>query len=171
MVCIGVARRRHLDYKEVAGRQSGLGMDNPNNVPVAVRFNQELFAYETFDNEVVVLQTVDGTYYAFGGSAVNLWEDLVAGRPIARIISVLKSKAQNAGDGIADMVTSFIEQILQEQIMLPVPEPADGALRIAEALPNGQFAPPTFEKHVDMQDLLTLDPIHDVDLAKGWPHT
>ena len=30
---------------------------------------------------------------------------------------------------------------------------------------------PTFEKHVDMQDLLTLDPIHDVDLAKGWPHT
>jgi hypothetical protein len=28
-----------------------------------------------------------------------------------------------------------------------------------------------FERHADMEDLLTLDPIHDVDPRKGWPNT
>src|SRR5215217_7015744 len=27
----------------------------------------------------------------------------------------------------------------------------------------------TYEKHEDLQDLLTLDPIHDVDPEQGWP--
>ena len=27
-----------------------------------------------------------------------------------------------------------------------------------------------FEKHSDLDELLVLDPIHDVDPEKGWPH-
>ena len=146
-------------------------MGNQANSPVAVRFNQDLFAYETFEHEVVVLQTVDGTYYAFGGSAVALWEDLVSSRSIARILSALEGDARHSGNGIAGAVTSFIDTLVQEQILLPVATEAAGALRLGEAAPGQAFVPPTFEKHVDMQDLLTLDPIHDIDIVKGWPHT
>jgi hypothetical protein len=32
----------------------------------------------------------------------------------------------------------------------------------------GAFQPPTLESYNDMQDLLLLDPIHDVD-DMGWP--
>ena len=31
-----------------------------------------------------------------------------------------------------------------------------------------EFAPPRLEKYSDLEDLLVLDPIHDVDEA-GWP--
>ena len=31
------------------------------------------------------------------------------------------------------------------------------------------FSPPVFEKFMDLQDLLLLDPIHEVDEI-GWPH-
>lgn len=146
-------------------------MGNDGNLPVAVRFNRELFAYETFEHEVVVLQTLDGTYYAFGGSTIVFWEDLVSGRSIARILSALDGEAKHAGNSIAGAVTSFIDVLMQEQILLPVATEAEGELRLGGASPNQEFVMPTFEKHVDMQDLLTLDPIHDIDIAKGWPHT
>jgi hypothetical protein len=32
-----------------------------------------------------------------------------------------------------------------------------------------KFEPPILEKYVDMQDLLLLDPIHEVD-ERGWPN-
>ena len=33
----------------------------------------------------------------------------------------------------------------------------------------GPFVPPTLEKYTDMQDLVLLDPVHEVD-ERGWPH-
>jgi len=146
-------------------------MASQDSAPVAVGFNHDLFAYETFEHEVIVLQTVDGTYYAFGGSAVNFWEDLVSGRSIARIVSTLEGTAEPDGPDIAGQVTSFVESLMQERIFLPAAAEAEGALRLGQTPATHAFAPPTIEKHVDMQDLLTLDPIHDIDLSKGWPHT
>jgi hypothetical protein len=35
--------------------------------------------------------------------------------------------------------------------------------------PKAPFAEPALEKHTDMQDLILLDPVHEVD-ARGWPH-
>jgi hypothetical protein len=31
------------------------------------------------------------------------------------------------------------------------------------------FEPPLLEKFTDMEDLLLLDPVHEVD-GRGWPH-
>jgi len=31
------------------------------------------------------------------------------------------------------------------------------------------FVPPGLEKYDDIADIITMDPIHDVDPAKGWP--
>ena len=45
----------------------------------------------------------------------------------------------------------------------PMARPSDnGAARLP-------FAAPVLEKHTDMQDLILLDPVHEVG-AEGWPH-
>lgn len=146
-------------------------MSSKNNAQVAVRFNHDLFAHEVFPHEVVALNTVDGTYYAFGGSAVILWEDLVSGRSIARIVSALEGTSESAGIDVAGSVASFVEALLEEQILLPAESETQGALRLNQDTSTAVFSAPTFEKHVDLQDLLTLDPIHGVDPDKGWPHS
>lgn len=146
-------------------------MDSKNSTRVAVRFNHDLFAHEVFEHEVVALNSVDGTYYAFGGSAVILWEDLVSCRSIARIVSALEGASGAAGIDIAGSVVSFVEALLEEQILLPAESETPGALRLNQDAPAAVFSAPTFEKHVDLQDLLTLDPIHGVDPDKGWPHS
>ena len=32
------------------------------------------------------------------------------------------------------------------------------------------FSPPTLEKYTDMEELLALDPIHEVNEVVGWPN-
>jgi hypothetical protein len=46
------------------------------------------------------------------------------------------------------------------------PEPATNGDR---ATPRRRFQAPRFEKHTDMQDLILLDPVHEV-ADTGWPH-
>ena len=47
--------------------------------------------------------------------------------------------------------------------MFTMSEAADGRSRLP-------FAAPVLHKYTDMEDLLLLDPIHDVD-ESGWPNT
>jgi hypothetical protein len=85
------------------------------------------------------------------------------------------ARALGAGYGVpADKLgidlTQFVGRLLDEKILLPAPETTseidDTSLR---SLP--EYRGFGFERHADMEDLLTLDPIHDVDLSKGWPRT
>jgi hypothetical protein len=55
-----------------------------------------------------------------------------------------------------------------------------GLLRVAERVQNGadasvepapwEFGGFTLEEFTDLEDILGLDPIHEVDPEKGWPH-
>ncbi len=44
----------------------------------------------------------------------------------------------------------------------------EGAGAFSPPAIQGAFAPPRLQRYTDMQDLLLLDPIHDVDEV-GWP--
>jgi hypothetical protein len=51
---------------------------------------------------------------------------------------------------------------------------ADGREPTEEGSPNGHghraFEPPLLEKFDDLQDLILLDPVHEVLEEEGWPH-
>jgi hypothetical protein len=58
-----------------------------------------------------------------------------------------------------------------EGLVVPLEEDAaspDSTNRQPLPEPSG-FEPPVLEKFTDMQDLILLDPVHEVD-ERGWPH-
>lgn len=66
---------------------------------------------------------------------------------------------------------TFVSKLIDEQLILA----ANGEQPAASSKGNEQpspspvpFEPPVLEKYTDMQDLLLLDPIHEVD-DTGWP--
>ena len=32
------------------------------------------------------------------------------------------------------------------------------------------FVAPTLERYEDIADIIAMDPVHDIDTTKGWPH-
>lgn len=136
----------------------------------AYRFNRDTFAFECFDEEVVVLDLVEGVYYAFGGAAVVAWPYIIAQHPEPVIASTLAKSYGVRLDELTRDLTEFVERLVSEKILLAAPEDISELDRPRLGY-LGEYDGFIFERHAEMEDLLTLDPIHDVDPERGWPNT
>jgi hypothetical protein len=129
-------------------------------------FNSDAFAAEVFDTEIVVLNLIDGTYYALGGSAIEIWPLLSSGEPLAHIADEIVRIHKIPLGKAAEAVSSFSASLASEGILNHAAATNE---KMAMTAHLKTFVPLTIEKNADMQDLLTLDPIHDVNPEKGWP--
>jgi hypothetical protein len=131
------------------------------------RFNGTHFAFELFEDEVVILNVTEGSYFALGGWAFDVWLALADRHPLGRLADAIAGRYGVPADEIADELSNLAAKLVQEGILLEA-DPAEEVATLSEP-PAGGFRPLVFEKHVDMEDLMTLDPIHDVDPEQGWP--
>jgi Coenzyme PQQ synthesis protein D (PqqD) len=132
----------------------------------AYAFNDARFAYEAFSDEVIVLNKIDGTYFSFGGSATEAWSAIVSSCPLDAVCAALAARYSVMPE-INEDLAEFVAQAVREHIFVEA-SAKEGAAELGEQA-NDIYKRFFFEKHADMQDLLTLDPIHDVDVDKGWP--
>ncbi len=124
---------------------------------------------EDFDSEIIIVNLYNGNYYSLRESASVIWK-LICQKPLYE--KLLESTATLYGvstDEIAGAVEEFVTHLSKDH-MIRI-EHANGHALASLVLPqvNGQFDIPQLEAYSDMQDLLLLDPIHDVDEEKGWP--
>jgi hypothetical protein len=111
---------------------------------------------ESLDGEVLIVNLATGVYFRGDATTSQAWEALTNG--------TVSTSTQLAAD---DPITTFIEELLTEGLIRARTTPAT-----ALADPGQNYIGPfRLEKFEDLQDMLALDPIHDVDPAAGWPHT
>jgi hypothetical protein len=129
-------------------------------VPVAFRPRRPDVIDEAFDGEAVLVHMGTGCYYALNAPATAIWALLQDGRSPAAIASSLKWEPPQVG--------MFIEQLRAEELVEPAE--SDAGVTAVDAPPPA--SEPVLQRFSDMQDLLMLDPIHDIDLdGDGWPVT
>jgi hypothetical protein len=136
----------------------------------AYRFNDDTFAFESFADEIVVLNLVDGIYYAFRGAAAVAWPHIIAQHSEPVIARALAARYGVAADMLGRDLAEFVERLLSEKILLSAPE-TTSQIDCSQIDSLSEYEGFNFERHADMEDLLTLDPIHDVNPRKGWPNT
>jgi hypothetical protein len=130
--------------------------------------------HESIDGEVIAIDLASGTYYSLRGSAADIWQLLLdtGGATPGELVRELETRYDKGIGEHGPSVTRFLAQLEQEGlVMAEEPQEERGtAIRIAErndSLPRS-FEPPQLEKYTDMQDLVLLDPVHEVDQG-GWP--
>lgn len=117
--------------------------------------------FECFEGEILIINLANGNYHSLRGSAVQVWPQLVAGRTASEI-ALLWADQPTAASDIEDFTQQLIAaDLINERGDLPV-----DAVTSPENLPD--YSAPNIENYTDMQDLLMLDPIHEVDVT-GWP--
>lgn len=137
-------------------------------VESAYRVNSPYVVHETIDGEVIIVNLDSGSYYSLDQAGAVLWESLAQGASLARAVALLEHRYTAEPGAIAAAAQALVTELLAENLLRPgEPAPADGPAPVlnGEARP---FVAPVLHKHTDMQDLLLLDPIHEVDEA-GWP--
>jgi hypothetical protein len=131
--------------------------------------NSQDIVHETLDGEVVVVNLKNGRYYSLIDTATMIWQEIEAGQDTGRIESHLGAQFQAEPGQIAAGLAQFIKELSEEGLIQI--EAGDDVLEDeppGELSPTRPFLEPVLARHVDMEGLLLLDPIHDVS-ERGWP--
>lgn len=123
--------------------------------------------HETLDGEAVIINLVSGTYYSLQGIGAILWQDVVASTTAGDLGRRLVAEADLAPDAARAAVDQFVAGLYGEALIAVDPAPANATPAVAD-LPGDLGQALTLQRFTDVQELLALDPVHDVDEV-GWP--
>ena len=125
---------------------------------------------EIFEDEIIVINFDNGDYFTLRQSAVNIWKGIKNRQSMAMIVENLQTQYEANEEEVENAVLQMIDTFLKENLIRSNNEVVDKNDIITEKVTARiPFESPIFEKFTDMNDLLLLDPVHDVD-EKGWPH-
>lgn len=138
------------------------------------RINTPSVVHETIDNEVIIIDFNTGNYFSLDNVGALIWNSVAAELDMesvnANVCNLYGRRREEVEPATARFVAELIETGLileapgsQAQGPAPLPAAADGMQ------PDRPYAPPVLNRYNDMQQLLLLDPIHDVD-ETGWPN-
>jgi hypothetical protein len=130
--------------------------------------NAPMVISEPMDEDLVVINLDNGCYYSFNKTAAQLWNQLEQGFAINQAASQMALLCESEEAQVLADFLSFVDRMLEEQLI----RACEGHSKDWPPLKNGQGGPylkPSFEKYSDMQEMLLLDPIHEVSEA-GWPN-
>lgn len=127
---------------------------------------------EVIEGEAIIIDLNNGNYYSLQDSGAEIWAGVQDGLAVEEIVSRLRAKYQDNNEVIQSAVTVLLEQ-LQSKALIELDGATSRSRIPAQSAPTAPpervpFSPPELHTYTDMQDLLMLDPIHEVD-ASGWP--
>ena len=121
-----------------------------------LEINRRDIEWDLIEGEVILLNLTQGLYYSLEGCAAQLWSWLSEGYSWDSIVA-------NLGGPEAELA-DWVSKMQQEHLLLPSSTEGKAFSPPADFV----YQTPRVQRFSDMQDLLLIDPIHDVD-EQGWP--
>jgi hypothetical protein len=134
-----------------------------------LRTNSPPVVHETVEGETIVVNLATGSYYDLNATGGYIFGSFEGGSSVAEVADALATGC-GADSGVVEAaVQEFAARLLEEELIVPAVN-GHGAASVSFGgfeMPD-QFAEPVLNKYTDMQELLLLDPVHEVSEA-GWP--
>jgi len=124
-------------------------------------------ASELFDGEVVIAHYGTGLYFSVSESGGLVWQAFRHGLSLEETAAWLAGHFTADAAAIPAQVEAFAAALKAKDLLLEVP----ARERSGELPPIvlAAWQEPVVDSFDDLQELLLLDPVHDVTEA-GWPH-
>jgi len=146
------------------------------NHQVRYKINVPHIVHEIFeDKEAAIINLKSGNYYSLDPVGAVVWAQIGAGATLGEIVEQMLARYEGDSADVRQSVERFIDALMTEELVALASDDkaeVNGAPVRAPDHENGSklpFTPPMLERYNDMQELLLLDPIHEVDEA-GWPN-
>ena len=139
-----------------------------------LRVNSPNVMSETIEGEVIVINLATGSYYSLKDAGAAIWHALEHGAAPDEVTNVLEASYEGSRTELLEAVEALLAD-LEGEGLVTATEGQDGAAVEIGAQPEAAdgnrrpFERPVLEKYTDMQELILLDPVHEVGAA-GWPH-
>ncbi|HUA77981.1 MAG TPA: hypothetical protein VMA86_09935 [Acetobacteraceae bacterium] len=118
---------------------------------------------EDFSGQTVMLNLANGHYFSVAGIGGPIWNSLLAGHKPVTILDGIRANRPE----LLDQASAFLERLVELNLIR-----ADGADGITPSEPiakDWSGEGPEIQVYDDLAELISSDPIHDVDQQAGWP--
>ena len=132
-------------------------------------------AHEIIDGEAVIVNFDNGNYYSLNKNGTEIWSYIEHGASVMTIIEECTRRYKGSRIEIEESVHQFLANLEKENIISMCREGTEenaDPIKATEGEPNTakpKFETPVLNIYTDVQELLLLDPIHEVD-ENGWPN-
>jgi hypothetical protein len=139
------------------------------------RVNAHKVIHDTIDGETVIVNLDSGNYYSLDKVGAEIWGLIEKNASMTEITEHIVNRYNGEREEIEKAIEQLMDELQKEALIVTngSEEPErDAEIRQNKTEPlikQHNFEVPALFKYTDMQDLLLLDPIHEVDVT-GWPN-
>lgn len=116
--------------------------------------------YDEIDGEYVIVDLASGKYFRIQGESGKFFAWIISGQE-------LQTNPDSLSSGIAELIDSTVRTLVDNSIIRELT--AQKSTGISEEILSFELNEFVIEEFTDLQDIIGLDPIHEVDLNQGWP--
>ncbi|MCO6450800.1 MAG: PqqD family protein [Caldilineales bacterium] len=141
------------------------------NSSSSYRVNSPHVIHEIFeDGEAALINLKSGAYYSLDPIGAEIWALIDQGYSLGDVVEIVMQRYDGSLAQIINDANDLVTGLLEEDLIV-VSADNTGKPSLPPAPDGGKkpYTSPRFERFDDMQELLLLDPIHDVG-EQGWPH-
>jgi len=131
------------------------------------KLNQPHVIAEKMDDEVIAINLQTGSYYTMAKSGAFIWELVNVGATFEEMLAEIHQCYSGDPSVIEQAVRQFLGELEHAQLIAPQINgvnmiPSGAAKRVPLLQEKFPFERPLLCEHNDMQELLLLDPIHEI---------
>ncbi|MDD5364662.1 MAG: PqqD family protein [Gallionellaceae bacterium] len=132
--------------------------------------NNAQISAETFETEIVVIHFLRGTYFSLRGAAMALWQWLQAGADEVTLAELLAERYGLDPERSRAEVAATLARLGECELVVESDQAAPGRAGYDMTAGPALFEAAVVEAFEDLQELIAIDPVHEVDPMQGWPH-
>lgn len=142
---------------------------------VFFKVNTSSVISEIIDGEAVLVNLDNGIYYSMDNVGADVWSFIEHGLSTNQIVELIVNRYEGDQSEIETGVRLLLDDLQSENLIAAQEnyEPDKSNMETLNQLPDNtdrvRYITPVLNKYTDMEDLLLLDPIHEVD-DTGWPN-
>jgi hypothetical protein len=137
------------------------------------RVNAPQVIAETIGEETMIVNLAKGHYFNLQGAGVDVWECIERGGQQSEMLALLEARYVAADGEIEGSVSRLLAELEAEELIVAteveVSPMLPSAMAQSDTTSRTAFVLPPLAKFTDMQDIILLDPVHEVE-PRGWPH-
>jgi hypothetical protein len=145
-------------------------MAAPLNLDSSYKINDPDVIADSIHGETLIINLVNGVYYSSDGTGDEIWRRLQDGWRVGEVVDAIIGRHHGDAAAIREDVLAFIAELRADALIVESEPVAAQSIRAAvSGADDGAYAKPVLQRYTDYQELLLLDPIHEVLESAGWP--
>ncbi|PYS98212.1 MAG: hypothetical protein DMF63_16280 [Acidobacteria bacterium] len=134
------------------------------------KINSPYVVSEVFaDNEAAIINLKTGTYHSLNTMATAIWTLVESGANLDELTAFAIDNHDVDRETANADIEQFLESLVKADLIVPTETEREVHVSESASSKKRDYERPVLESYEDMQELLLLDPIHEVD-ETTWLH-